>query len=203
MSKEELVDLWRSIQEKANVPVKTGVLVDGVDAEADGMWRLQTNAGPFRAANVLLALGRRGSPRKLDVPGEEQGKVHYRLLEPGEFSGKHVLVVGGGNSAVESALSLADANGCASVSISYRRNAFARCRAENRRRIDEAIAAGRVKPLMPTEVRSIEERDVVLDADGRNVRVPNDAVIIQAGGTAPSELLKKFGIDIVTKYGEA
>ena len=110
-----------------------------------------TACGPYarrtvarRAANVVLALGVRGSPAKLGVPGEDLGKVAYRLLEPEEFSGKHVLVVGGGNSAVESALALADFGGCASVAISYRRDKFARCRAENRRRIDEAIGLRKV-----------------------------------------------------------
>lgn len=203
MSKEQLVELWQSILAKTNLPVKTGVLVEGVSADPDGMWRLATTGGPVRAANVLLGLGRRGSPRKLEVPGEEQPKVHYRLLEPAEFAGKHVLVVGGGNSAVESALSLSDSNGCASVSISYRRNAFARCRAENRRRIDEAIRAGKVRALMPSEVKSIGMSDLVLTMDKREMTIPNDAVIVQVGGTAPAELLQKFGIEVVTKRGEA
>jgi thioredoxin reductase len=178
-------------------------MVEGVTLEADGIWRLETSAGPVRAANVMLALGRRGTPRKLGVPGEEQSKVHYTLVEPDPFKGKHVLVVGGGNSAVENALSLADFNGCASVSISYRRNAFARCRAENRRRIDEAIQAGKVQRLMPTEVKCIGEKDVVLTAENREQRIPNDSVIVQIGGTAPSELLQKFGIEVITKRGEA
>ncbi|HSO36547.1 MAG TPA: NAD(P)-binding domain-containing protein [Labilithrix sp.] len=202
MSKEQLVELWQSIQHKANLPVKTGVLVEGVAADADGMWRLETSGGAVRAANVVLGLGRRGSPRKLEVDGEEQAKVHYRLLEPAEFKGKHVLVVGGGNSAVETALSLADSNGCASVTISYRRNVFARCRAENRRRIDECIQAGKVRTLMPSEVKRINGSDVVLAAGSDMVTIPNDAVIVQIGGTAPSELLEKFGIEVVTKRGE-
>jgi thioredoxin reductase/NAD-dependent dihydropyrimidine dehydrogenase PreA subunit len=203
MSKEELVELWRSILERSKMPLKTGVLVQGVSATPDSMWELKTSEGPVRAANAMLALGRRGSPRKLDVPGEEQAKVHYTLVEPDPFKGKHVLVVGGGNSAVENALALADYKGCASVTISYRRNAFARCRAENRRRIDEVIAAGKVKPLMPSEVKRINTNDVVLSVDSRETTIPNDAVIIQAGGTAPSELLKQFGIEVVTKRGEA
>jgi thioredoxin reductase len=151
----------------------------------------------------MLALGRRGNPRTLGVPGEDLSKVSYTLLEPDPFRDKHVLVVGGGNSAVENALALADFGACASVSISYRRNAFARCRAENRRRIDEVIAAGKVKPLMPSEVKQIGEREVALDADGKQLVMPNDAVIVQIGGTAPAELLQKFGIDVVTKRGEA
>ncbi len=203
MSKEELVELWHSIIQKANMPIKTGVLVQGVAQDSDGMWRLETSAGPFRAANVLLGLGRRGSPRKLEVPGEDQSKVHYTLVEPEPFKGKHVLVVGGGNSAVENALALADYNGCASVTISYRRNAFARCRAENRRRIDELINAGKVKPLMPSEVKRIDLKDVVLTVDKREMTIENDSVIVQAGGTAPSDLLKQFGIEVVTKHGEA
>jgi len=203
MSKEELVELWLSIVEKSKLPIKTGVLVEGVTAEADGMWRLDTNAGPVRAANVMLGLGRRGLPRKLEVPGEEQAKVHYSLIEPDPFKGKHVLVVGGGNSAVENALALADFNGCASVTISYRRNAFARCRAENRRRIDEVIQAGKVRPLIPSEVKCINEKDVVLTVGSKEETIPNDDVIVQVGGTAPSELLHKFGIEVVTKRGEA
>jgi thioredoxin reductase/NAD-dependent dihydropyrimidine dehydrogenase PreA subunit len=193
LSKEELIALWQSIVEKTNLPLHTGVLVEGVAADADGMWRLETSAGPVRAANVMLALGRRGTPRKLGVDGEEQPKVHYRLLEPEAFRDKHMLVVGGGNSAVESALSLVDLGGCAS----------ARCRAENRRRIDEYIARGTVRPYLPSEVVRIGAKDVVLSAGGREAVIENDGVIVQIGGTAPSELLHKFGISVVTKRGEA
>lgn len=203
MSKEDLVELWQRILLETRLPVQVGTLVEGVEHDADGMWRLKTSTGPLRAANVLLGLGRRGSPRKLEVDGEEQAKVHYRLLEPAEFKGKHVLVVGGGNSAVESALSLMDAGGCASVTISYRRAAFARCRADNRRRIDEAIATGRVRALMPSAVKSVRPSEVLLGVDGKSpVTLPNDAVIVQIGGTTPAELLGKFGIEVTTKYGE-
>jgi thioredoxin reductase/NAD-dependent dihydropyrimidine dehydrogenase PreA subunit len=203
MSKEELVALWRSVAERTNLPVKTGVTVQSVSEDPDGMWRVETTGGPVRAANVLLALGRRGTPRKMEVPGEEQPKVHYTLIEPEPFESKHVLVVGGGNSAVETALALADFGRCASVSISYRRNAFARCRAENRRRIDEAIQAGKVQPLMPSEVESVGEKDVVLTREGVRQSIQNDAVIVQIGGTAPAELLQAFGVEVVTKHGEA
>jgi thioredoxin reductase/NAD-dependent dihydropyrimidine dehydrogenase PreA subunit len=203
MSKEDLVTLWQSIMERHGIPAKPGVTVQALGEEADGMWRIETTAGSLRAANVMLALGRRGSPRKLEVPGEEQAKVHYALVEPEPFASKHVLVVGGGNSAVETALALADFNRCASVAISYRRDAFARCRADNRLRIEEAIRASKVKPLLPSEIVRIRERDVVLSAGGREMTIPNDAVIVQIGGTAPAELLRTFGIHVVTKFGEA
>jgi dihydropyrimidine dehydrogenase (NAD+) subunit PreT len=203
MSKEDLVVLWHSIMERHGVPAKTGVTVRGLKEEPDRVWRLDTNAGPVRAANVLLAVGRRGTPRKLEVPGEEQPKVHYTLVEPDPFASKHMLVVGGGNSAVETALALSDFNRCASVAISYRRDAFARCRADNRRRIDEAIQTGKVRSLLPSEIVSIGEQEVVLTGRGRETRIQNDAVIVQIGGTAPVELLQSFGIHVVTKRGEA
>jgi thioredoxin reductase/NAD-dependent dihydropyrimidine dehydrogenase PreA subunit len=203
MTKEDLVTLWQEIIEGHGVPAKTGVMVQGVGDEPDGMLRLETSCGPVRAANVLLALGRRGTPRKLDVPGEEQAKVHYTLVEPGPFAGKHVLVVGGGNSAVETALALADFNRCASVAISYRRDAFARCRPENRRRLDEAVQASKVQALLASEIVKIGDRDVVLTTAGREMKIANDAVIIQIGGTAPADLLQTFGIHLVTKRGEA
>ena len=203
LSKEQLIELWQSIVEKTNMPIHTGVLVDGVTTDQDGMFRLATSQGPVRAANVLLALGRRGTPRQLGVPGEELSKVHYRLLEPEAFRGQHVLVVGGGNSAVESALSLMDTGHCASVTLSYRRSAFARCRAENRRRIEEALASGKVRALLPSEVTRIGAKDVELSANGAPSRLPNDSVIVQIGGTAPGELLQKFGVGMVTKHGEA
>jgi thioredoxin reductase/NAD-dependent dihydropyrimidine dehydrogenase PreA subunit len=202
MSREGLVELWSDIERRFDIPFKSGQLVQGVESTADGMWRVRTETDEFCAANVVLALGTRGSPRRLGVAGEELNKVHYRLLEPQEFAGKHVLVVGGGNSAVESALSLSDFGGCASLSISYRREQFLRCRSDNRKRIDEAIAAARVRALMPTHIVSIAPRSVRLQDGNRAYELENDAVIAQLGGTAPAEVLKSFGIELVTKYGE-
>jgi thioredoxin reductase (NADPH) len=202
MSREGLVELWNDIQRRFDIPFKSQQLVRGVEAAADGMWRVRTETDEFVAANVVLALGTRGSPRRLGVAGEELGKVHYRLLEPREFAGKHVLVVGGGNSAVESALSLFDFGGCASVSISYRREQFLRCRSDNRKRIDAAIGTAGIRAFMSTNVVSIAPRSVSLQNASRTYQLDNDAVIAQLGGTAPAEVLKSFGIELVTKYGE-
>jgi thioredoxin reductase/NAD-dependent dihydropyrimidine dehydrogenase PreA subunit len=204
LSKEQLMALWHDIHAKLKPPLATGHLVTGLSVRADGMIEVQAERGVWHAANVVLALGGRGSPRKLDVPGEESAKVSYRLLEPSEFRGKHVMVVGGGNSAVESALALADFRGCASVSLSYRRKEFARCRRENRRRIQECSASGAVRTLLSTELLSVQERSVRLsDEQQRVFEVPNDALIVQAGGTPPAQLLQSFGIQMVTKYGES
>lgn len=203
MTKEQLLETWQDIQRTANPPLVSGELVTGLRPGSDGMWEVQSDQAVRLAANVVLALGGRGSPRKLGVPGEAQSKVAYRLLEPKEFRNQHVLIVGGGNSAVESAISLAEFGGCASVGLSYRRAVFARCRAENQRRIQELIQLGKVNALMPTQVRSIEPSHVTLTGtDGRPHPIPNDALIVQIGGTPPSSLLSSFGIELVTKYGE-
>lgn len=204
LSKEQLIELWLDIQRRWRPPLSAGHLVTGLNAGPDGMIEVVAEHASWRAASVILALGGRGSPRKLEVPGEESSKVSYRLLEPAEFRGKHVMVVGGGNSAVESALALADFGGCASVSLSYRRKEFARCRADNKRRIQECIQSGSVRALLSTQLVSIEDDAVILsDEQKRAQRVQNDAVIVQAGGTPPAQLLSSFGIQMVTKYGEA
>jgi thioredoxin reductase/NAD-dependent dihydropyrimidine dehydrogenase PreA subunit len=204
MSKEQLVALWEDIREKTGLKVAVGELVEKIEPAGDDNWLVSSTGGVFETANVLLALGRRGSPRKLDVPGEEQSKVVYRVIEPEVFQDQHVLVVGGGNAAVESVFALLDGGKCASVTISYRKHAFARCRQPNRKRIEAEMEAGRLAALMSTQVEEIfEDRVTLRAASGEQLTVQNDAVVIQVGGTAPTALLHDVGIEIVTKYGEA
>ena len=204
MSKEQLVELWQDIREKTGLQVAVGELVEKIERAEDGNWLVSSTGGVFKTANVLLALGRRGSPRKLDVPGEERSKVVYRVIEPEVFQDQHVLVVGGGNAAVESAFALVDGGKCASVAISYRKNNFARCRQPNRQRVDADVQAGRLTALMGTQVEEIfEDRVTLRNGSGEPSTIRNDAVVIQVGGTAPTALLQDIGIEIVTKYGEA
>jgi len=204
MSKEQLVALWEDIRDKTGLQVAVGELVEHIERAPDGGWLVSSTGGTFQTANLLLALGRRGSPRKLEVPGEERAKVVYRVIEPEVFRDQHVLVVGGGNAAVESTFALLDEGKCASVSISYRKQAFARCREPNRRRIDAEMRAGRLTAWMETEVEQIfDDRVCLRDRSGQQLSIQNDAVVVQVGGTAPTDLLQNVGIDIVTKYGEA
>ncbi len=206
MSKEQLMTLWEDIQEKTGLQVAVGELVEKIERGPgpNDSWLVSSTGGVFGAANVLLALGRRGSPRKLGVPGEERSKVAYRVIEPEVFREQHVLVVGGGNAAVESAFALLDGGNCASVTISYRKNAFARCREPNRKRIEAEVQAGRLTALMGTEVEEIfDDRVTLRNGSGLPISIQNDAVVVQVGGTAPTDLLQGVGIEIVTKYGEA
>lgn len=167
---------------------------------------MKSTGGARRTANVVLALGRRGAPRKLGVKGEELEKVSYRVLEPEAFEGQRVLVVGGGNAAADCAIALIEQGGCAAVSLSYRRPELARLRAPVREAIDRHAASGRLEMLLPTEVVEILPDRVVLKRlvdGGERFEIANDAVVVQIGGTSPLELLQGFGIQTVTKRGEA
>jgi thioredoxin reductase (NADPH) len=202
MSKEQLLELWTDIRERVQLDIKEGVRVEAIHADGPS-WRLVGGNWQDRAAAVILALGRRGAPRELGVPGEHLAKVAYRLIEPEPFAGKHVMIVGGGNAAADCAIALANAKLCASVAISYRRPELARLRASVRADIERCFAAGTVAPLLATEVVAIAERHVTLNtADGAR-QVVNDSVIIQIGGQPPSELLRTIGIELVEKRGEA
>lgn len=203
MSKEELMELWEDVRTSNDLPLIDGQLVTKLES-VNSSWKVFTEQAVYQAANVVLALGRRGSPRKLGVPGEELQKVAYRLLEPDPFRSKHVLVVGGGNSAAECAIALADDGQCLSVGISYRRAEFARLRAQVRERLNELIEAGAIDAHMQTQVVQIGANDVHLSSgQGETLQLPNDAMIVQIGGTPPSALLSTFGISTVEKFGEA
>jgi thioredoxin reductase len=203
MSKEELVELLHDIRRRTNPTVRTEECVTRIEPAGAGLWAVQSTSQQWLTANVVLALGVRGVPRQLGVPGEDLPQVAYRLMEPEQFACQQVLVVGGGNSAVESALALADAACCTSVTISYRRDTFARCRKENRERIASAIREGQVRPLFPSQVVEIHPDHVLLSHGQQQLALPNDSIIVQIGGTPPRGLLEATGVRMVTKFGEA
>lgn len=161
-------------------------------------FRLTTPNGDFRARRVILATGRRGTPRRLGVPGEELDKVLYDIVEMEVFVGQRMLVVGGGDSAIESALGLANQTGT-EVTLSYRGEAFSRIKDRNRSKIDAAVTAGRVKPIYKSSVREIRKDVVVLDIEGESSILPNDFVVVRVGGDAPYAFLERLGVRIVQK----
>lgn len=202
-SKAELLELWNSVLGKNNVAIREHHKVDEIESQEDGeTFRLRTAKGEeFHTARVLLAIGRRGTPRKLGVPGEDTSKVAYRLLEPEEISGKKIIVVGGGDSAVESAMLLMEHN---QVTLSYRRDAFGRIKPKNSKKIRAAIESGKLKCEFESNVKAIHPDHVDLEVKGGEVKqVENDLVYIFAGGELPTRFLEKTGIKITRRFNYA
>lgn len=201
-SKPQLLDLWNEALLKNGINIKENSKVESITQE-NGVFRVETGNGKILTSNtVLLAVGRRGTPRKLGVPGEMMEKVAYRLLEPEEISGKEVLVVGGGDSAIESALLLCDQN---KVTLSYRGDVFSRLKPKNAENIKQAMNDGKLKVIFETLPVNILKESVVLKGikNAEEIMIKNDLVFIFAGGELPIEFLKKAGVIITRKYGEA
>ncbi len=201
-SKTELLNLWQDALSKNSIEIKENSKVDEILRKDDYFEVKTLNGEILTAKSILLAIGRRGTPRKLDVAGEMQEKVAYRLLEPEEISRKEIVVVGGGDSAIESALLLSDKN---HVILAYRGNAFSRIKPRNNERIVKAAQEGKPEIRFNTTVTEIGKTDItLLNSDtGEAVTIPNDLVYIFAGGELPTQFLMKAGIKITKKFGDA
>ncbi|NUM52715.1 MAG: NAD(P)-binding domain-containing protein [Candidatus Hydrogenedentes bacterium] len=195
--KEELIDLWYQLKDKHGLPIETGVRVAGVARRADGLLAASTSIGNIVAKNICLALGRRGTPRKLGIPGEELPKVSYSLLDVESYRDLNILVVGGGDSAVEAAVGLSSQPGNR-VTLSYRKKAFFRLKSRNIVAIENAIQRGQLDCIFESEPTEIREDAVVLAVGegerARTISIPNGEVFIFAGGIPPFELLEKAGV---------
>lgn len=200
VQKEDLIDTWNRVAREAQLPIVTNRTVRAVKPNGQG-FVVETNADSYRARRVILAIGRRGIPRKLGVPGEELPNVQYALAEPESFEGDNILVVGGGDSAVEAAVALAEQPGN-KVRMSYRKDQFSRIKAKNRQHIDEAMRSGAVEVQWSTDVARIEPDKVWLErAPAAPYSVPTDQVFVFAGGELPTPFLRACGIEIDTKFG--
>lgn len=201
VTKEELIGLWTQVIDETGVEIGYNERVVLVEATATG-FAIETSGGAYRAKNVLLAIGRRGSPRTLGVPGEDGTNVLYRLRDPEDHFGKKVLVVGGGDSALEAAMSMAE-TGQIEVTLSYRGEAFSRARKQNRDRVLEMAANGQIDLMLGSEVKEIAENVSILKCNGAQEEIPTDVVIVCAGGVLPIPLLEKMGVEIERKFGTA
>jgi thioredoxin reductase/Pyruvate/2-oxoacid:ferredoxin oxidoreductase delta subunit len=193
LSKEDLLALWTKVMERADLNIKTGACVETIRREQDGIFNVKTCDTIFRSRAVIMALGRAGTPRKLGVPGEDLPHVLYRLIEADHYTNNNILIVGGGDSAVEAAMGLAHQPGN-KVTLSYRKGEFNRLKERNTKRIEEHIRTKKVEVLfnsMPTEFR---KGSVLIDCGGATRELPNDYVWIFAGGIPPTEFLKSTGI---------
>ena len=193
LSKEELIAFWCKVLERADFKLRQGEKVEDIKKGEDGIFTVTTPKGQYRAQSMVLALGKSGSPRKLGVKGEELQKVMYRLIEADHYINKKILVVGGGDSAIEAAMGLGHQVGN-QVTLSYRKEAFTRIKERNAQRIEESVRKGKVKVIFNSAPVEFKENSVVLEVDGKNQEIPNDFVWIFAGGEPPTAFLKKIGI---------
>ncbi len=201
-TKSELLELWHDVLQKNQISINENEKVLTIDQTENG-FDIETNRSKYSTNKVLLAIGRRGSPRKLGIPGENKEKVAYRLLEPELIKNKKILVVGGGDSAIESALLLADEGNM--VSLSYRNENFSRLKPKNLEKIEAAFSSGKVEILFSTNVKEIKEDEVLIEnsVTSETYIKSNDLVYIFAGGILPNKFLESAGITVTKKFGEA
>ena len=192
--KESLLDLWDKIIEKTGLEIRTNEKVNEIQ-RTDSAFQLITSKGEYRAKHIVLALGRRGTPRKLGVAGEELSKVCYRLIEAESYKGCKVLVVGGGDSAVEAAIALSSQPGTF-VTLSYRKGEFTRIKDRNETHIHEAVRKGVVRLVFNSNVQEIREQSILLETESGVEEIENEAVFIFAGGELPYDFLKKAGVEL-------
>ncbi len=200
-TKEALLAFWQDLKSQSGIKISFKERMSEISRLTDG-FTIKTNQDHYTTHHLLLALGRRGTPRKLGIANEELPKVVYRLIEPEQYQGQHLLVVGGGDSALEAALSLADQSQT-TVTLAYRGAAFSRAKAKNRQQIERAAETGQVTLYMNSTLSSISEHEVILQQNNQSNRLKNDAVIVCAGGVLPTAMLKASGIFIETKHGTA
>jgi thioredoxin reductase (NADPH) len=193
LPKENLLEFWTKVMKRADFQCRTGEKVENIVKGHDGVFTVFTRKREYRAGHVVLALGKMGSPRKLGVKGEELPKVMYRLIEADHYINKKILVVGGGDSAVEAAMGLAHQVGN-SVTLSYRQSSFSRIKDRNVKRIEDFIRRGKIAVLFNSNPVEVRGDSVVLDVRGKQQTIANDFVWIFAGGEPPTAFLKKIGV---------
>jgi len=200
ISKEKLLEFWNAVVKKTGLKIDFRERMEEIQ-RIEGGFTVKTQRGSYPTCVVLLAIGRRGTPRKLNVPGEETSKVVYRLIDPEQYKGQRVLVVGGGDSALEAAVAIAEQKG-SKVTLSYRSDAFSRVKEKNRTALKAAEETGRLRVMLKSSPTKIKPDLVTLKLEDKSVDIRNDAVIVCAGGELPTPLLKKIGVMFETKHGE-
>ncbi len=195
LSKEELLAFWKKAAEKSGLKINTMERVENIQKEPDGAFTIETTKGRYRALSVVVAIGRRGTPRKLGITGEQLDKVMYSLIEADHYVNNKILVVGGGDSAIEAAMGLAYQKGN-KVTLSYRKDVFSRIKERNSQRIRQCIKDGKVDVIFNSEPVEVKEKSVILEVEGGKREIPNDYVWVFAGGSPPNAFLQKIGVQL-------
>jgi len=193
LSKENLLAFCDTVLNGADFNVRTGEKVQNITKGPDEIFTVSTANNQYRTRAVVLALGRTGTPRKLGITGEELPKVMYRLIEADHYTNKRILVVGGGDRAVEAAMGLANQVGN-QVTLSYRKEQFSRIKERNAKRIEECMHSGKVTILFNSIPIEVRQHSVLLEVAGQVREILNDYAFIFVGGTLPYDFLKKIGV---------
>ena len=201
ISKEKLLEFWHGVIKTNGIRINYNERMESIN-KTDRGFVVKTTKQSYETRAVLLAIGRRGTPRKLGVPGEDLPKVVYRLIDPEQYRNMHVLVVGGGDSALEAAIAIAQELGT-TVALSYRSEAFGRGKQKNRDRLQALKEQGRIKVMLKSNVKLVKDDSVLLDHNGQTIELANDAIIVCAGGILPTPFLKEIGVMVETKFGTA
>jgi thioredoxin reductase/NAD-dependent dihydropyrimidine dehydrogenase PreA subunit len=199
-TKEALLEMWQGIVKRTGLTINFRERLESIET-IDGGFLVKSDKASYETGSVLLTIGRRGTPRKLGVPGEESPKVVYRLIDAEQYRGQSVLVAGGGDSAIEAAMSIAAEPG-SKVALCYRGEAFNRIKPGNRDRLAASSNNPSLQVMLKTDVIRIDEKRVVVRQDGVEVELENDAVIICAGGDLPTKMLQKLGVEVATHHGD-
>lgn len=200
ITKENLLDIWKNICQTYELNLMTNKKVESIEKQ-DNIFIVKSGNNIFYSVNLILALGRRGSPRKLGIPGENLPKVMYKLADAEAYRNKNLLVIGGGDSAIEATVGLARQSGN-KVTLSYRRDSFVRIKEKNEKNINELIKSKRINLVFSSEAREIKNESAILAKPDSVIEIPNDYIFIFAGGEMPAELLKKAGIKLRTRESE-
>ena len=192
-SKETLLPLWKELFERVKLRARLGESVEEIHKRSSGDFDIRTNVSMYRAQRVVLATGTRGKPRTLGVPGENLPKVHSLLDDPNDFRGKQVLVVGGGDSALEAALALSDAG--ATVMLSYRGRQFSRAMPKTRKALESYAAQKKITVVVQSQVTQFDEESVMIMTAGGEHRFRNDATFVLIGSNPPIEWLGTLGVN--------
>jgi thioredoxin reductase (NADPH) len=200
-TKEALLEFWEEVEQRTGLEIRYEEGVEQVTRVGDG-FEVESSLGKYRTRAIVLAIGRRGTPRKLGAPGEDLPHVVYRLVDAEQYRGQNVLVVGGGDSALEAATSLA-ALPETRATLSYRGDGFSRAKSKNREKVAEAVAAGELQLMLESNVEEITPSEARIEIDGRIESLAVDSVIVCAGGILPTGFLKSIGVAIETKHGSA
>jgi len=198
-NKEALLGFWQEIEKKTGVKINYKERMEMITPAESGLI-VKSTSNEYHVKTILLAIGRRGTPRKLGVEGENKPKVVYSLIDSEQYQNMHVLIVGGGNSALEAATSIAEEPGT-TVTLSYRSGSFSRAAEKNRDKLAELEAEGKITVMLTSNVKEIKDESVLISYNGEMHEIPNEGVIISAGGILPTPFLKKIGINVETKHG--